>query len=65
MTNQNKTAELSGVGLNDELERLDVGKYIITRYYEDYWIENESGEGMQVFKHNFEKLIDDYYKSEF
>lgn len=50
---------------NNINESLVVGEYIITRYNEDYWIENESGEGMQVFKYNFEKLIDEYFKSEF
>lgn len=43
-----------------------VGDYTISRYGdEDYWIERSSGEGMQVFKLNLEKLIADYYASEF
>ncbi len=47
-------------------ELLHVGEYLITRLDSgDYWIEHESGEGMQVFRLNFEKLIADYYKSEF
>lgn len=48
------------------VERLEVGKYTITKYQdEDFWIKHESGEGMQVFKRVFEKLIDDFYKNEF
>lgn len=52
----------------DEYERgrdegLIVGKYTITHDRDgDYWIEHESGEGMQVFKVNFETLIDEFYK---
>jgi len=47
-------------------EVLTVGEYTITRYNDnDYWIEHETGEGMQVFAHNFEKLIDEFYKEEF
>ena len=50
-----------------ELQMLTVGEYTIypLNYDGDFWIRHESGEGMQVFKHNFEKLISDYYKSEF
>ena len=45
---------------------LHVGEYRITRYgFGDYWIENASGEGMQVFALAFERLIDDFFKSEF
>lgn len=51
--------------LNQE-EVLTVGKYTIRRYHDpDYWIEEEGGEGMQVFEKNFIKLIDDFYKEEF
>ncbi len=47
-------------------EMLTVGKYTIRRYHDsDYWIEEEGGEGMQVFEKNFIKLIDDFYKEEF
>lgn len=47
-------------------EQISVGEYTITHDSDgDYWIEHKSGEGMQVFKVNFEKLISDYYKSEF
>jgi len=47
-------------------ERLEVGQYTITRFQDvDYWIENESGEGMQLFAHNFEKMIDDMFTEEF
>ncbi len=51
--------------MEDEL--LIVGEYEIRRFNggEDYWIEHESGEGMQVFCKNFEKIIEDYFKSEF
>jgi|GEM_PF-7043008 len=46
-------------------EILVVGEYTITRYNDnDYWIEHD-GEGMQVFAHNFEELIDNFYKEEF
>ena len=44
---------------------IQVGEYWISRRGEDYWIEHESGEGMQVFRVNFEKLISDFYKQEF
>ncbi len=51
---------------SEGLERIVVGKYTITHNQDgDYWIAHESGEGMQVFKLNFENLIDEYYKSEF
>lgn len=44
---------------------LDVGDYTITTFGDDYWIAHKSGEGMQVFRGNFERLIDEYYRSEF
>ena len=45
---------------------LAVGDYTISSYGdEDYWIGHKSGEGMSVFKFNFEKLIADYYASGF
>ena len=48
------------------LERIIVGQYTITKYKNgDFWISHESGEGMQVFRINFEKLIDEFYKAEF
>lgn len=54
------------VGSIDGLELITVGGYRITHNRDgDYWIGHDSGECMQVFKLNFEKLIDDYYKSEF
>jgi len=48
-------------------EQITVGQYTIFSYRNgDFWIsENESGEGMQIFKHNFEKLIDEFYRTEF
>lgn len=48
-------------------QELNVGEYRITPFGEngDFWIAHESGEGMQVFKINFERLIDEFYKSEF
>lgn len=46
-------------------EILTVGEYTITRFNEDdYWIENETGEGMQIFAYNFEQFIDSFFKSE-
>lgn len=44
---------------------LTVGEYTISPWMDDFWIENKSGEGMQVFNKNFEKLIDDYFNNEF
>ena len=50
--------------MNTEL--LIVGKYEISQLDNgDYWIRTEGGEGMQVSKRNFEKLIDEFYKKEF
>jgi hypothetical protein len=48
-------------------QELYVGPYRITPFGKDgdFWIEHESGEGMQVFKINFERLIDELYKTEF
>jgi len=48
-------------------QELYVGEYRITLFGDngDFWIEHESGEGMQVFKVNFERLIDEFYKAEF
>ena len=47
-------------------EFLMAGKYKITRYSgDDYWIQNDLGEGMQCRKVKFEKLIDDFFNSEF
>ena len=52
--------------MSKESELLTVGEYAITSYNsEDYWIENEAGEGMQVFRANFERFIDDLFRSEF
>lgn len=46
---------------------LYVGDYRITPFGEegDFWIGHKGGEGMQVFKVNFERLIDEFYKNEF
>jgi hypothetical protein len=61
-----KRIQQRGVIMFERYEVLTVGKYTITHYYDDdYWIEEDDGEGMQVFAHNFEKLIDDFYKEEF
>ena len=48
-------------------QQLHVGPYLITPFGDDgdFWIEHESGEGMQVFKVNFERMIDEFYKTEF
>ena len=47
-------------------EMLIIGKYTITRYRDnDYWIEEEGGEGMQVFEKNFIDLINKFYEEEF
>ena len=49
-----------------DAEVLIVGKYTITRWInDDYYIGHYSGEGMQISKDKFEKLIDDFYKDEF
>ena len=61
---------IPSVGPPDVLQPyLVVGIYTISNYPVgeqcDYWIENSSGEGMQVFKVNFEKCIDELFKSEF
>ena len=52
-------------GLMKRVERLTVGDYVISPYGDDFWIQHKSGEGMQVFRANFEKLIDEHYRSEF
>ena len=45
---------------------LVVGDFTIRPYGAgDYWIERAGGEGMQVFAINFERLIRDYFESEF
>jgi hypothetical protein len=42
-----------------EFEGLSVGDYWISRMESgDYWIGKENGEGMQVFREDFERLID-------
>ena len=47
-------------------EQLTIGEYTILPFHEeDFWIEKANGEGMQIFKINMEKLIDDFFKSEF
>ena len=56
--------------MNDDFQTtaqwLQVGEYIISRYHdEDYWIEYRTGEGMQVFRKNFEDLIDRFFKEYF
>lgn len=44
----------------------EIGKYTISQMSdESYWIEHESGEGMQVKAVVMEKLIDDFYKEAF
>ena len=48
-----------GDEVDNMLEQLRVGKYLITKIYDgDFWIEHDSGEGMQVFRLNFERLPD-------
>lgn len=44
---------------------MQVGEYTVSAYGDDFWIENSAGEGMQVFKLNFERLVGAYFKSEF
>ena len=46
-------------------EMITIGKYTISRYENDYWIEEEGGEGMQVFEKNMIDLIDRFYQEEF
>lgn len=48
-------------------QQLYVGDYRITHFGEDgdFWIGHKSGEGMQVFRVAFERLIDNFYKDEF
>ena len=48
---------------NLKTDKLHVGKYLITPFgsYGDFWIEHESGEGIQVRKIAFEKLISEFY----
>lgn len=49
-----------------ETERLTVGDYTITRYLSGgYWISREGGEGMQISEEKFERLIDEFYLTEF
>ena len=42
-----------------------IGEFYIGRFGKDFWIEHESGEGMQVSKDRMEKLIADFYKENF
>lgn len=46
-------------------ECFQVGDYWLHRFDKDYWIEHASGEGMQVRKEVFEKLIADFYVENF
>ena len=49
---------------NHELDRIDVGEYIIYRMSNgNYWIADKTGEGMEVGQ-SFEKLIHDFYVKE-
>jgi hypothetical protein len=49
-----------------EFEGLSVGDYWISRMESgDYWIGKENGEGMQVFREDFERLIDSVYRNGF
>ena len=47
--------------------KLCVGDYKLSLFNEegDVWIEHASGEGIQVFRRDFEELIDFYYKNNF
>lgn len=50
------------------MEGLEIGQYIIRKYMGlggGYWVEHESGEGMQVPAHSLEELIDKFYKENF
>lgn len=60
-------ADILELYANKEKERINIGEYSLSPMGAegDYWIENAAGEGMQVFGGNLEKLIDDYFKSEF
>lgn len=42
-----------------------VGDKYLHYFGDDYWIEDESGEGMQVPKKVLEKMIADYYREHF
>jgi len=51
--------------MSEKEQYLEVGEYTITRHDDDYFIENNEGEGMQVFWLNFERLIDKFFREEF
>lgn len=42
-----------------------VGDYYLHYFGNDYWIEADNGEGMQVSKAVLEKMIADYYRENF
>lgn len=45
---------------------LQIGDYYIARWSNgDFWVEHESGEGMQVKRRQMEKLISDFYRENF
>jgi hypothetical protein len=49
-----------------EFEGLSVGDYWISRTdLGDYWIGKSNGEGMQVFREDFERMIDSMYRQGF
>lgn len=56
---------------NEELRRqacgrVNIGQYTISRFdYISVWIEHESGEGMQTSTEDLEKVIDEFYKTNF
>ena len=42
------------------------GKYLLETYDEDsLWLENEAGEGMQVWNNDFAELLDEYFIKKF
>lgn len=52
--------------LNQPNHRITVGEYTIMPFHGDsFFIEHESGEGMQVSLSALEKLVDDFYKENF
>lgn len=49
-----------------ESVQIQVGKFAIRPFHEgSVWLENEDGEGMQIWELEFEKLLADYWQRNF
>jgi len=66
MQEPQKTLNAQRSTLNVEVTEITAGKYTLRPFHEgSLWLENEEGEGMQIFEKDFQQVLDDYWRKYF